>query len=84
MLANPRNLPAFTVGTNNATSVNITWESPATESRETLVTVDFIPKGKATEIVVTHERLPESARPSHSNGWTSAIEKLAIFVEARS
>ncbi|MBC8026324.1 MAG: SRPBCC domain-containing protein [Steroidobacteraceae bacterium] len=61
-----------------------TWESPATESRETLVTVDFIPKGKATEIVVTHEQLPDSARPSHSNGWTSATEKLAHFVEARS
>ena len=61
-----------------------TWESPPTEHCETLVTVDFIPKGKATEIVVTHELLPESARPSHANGWTSAIEKLAHFVEARS
>jgi hypothetical protein len=47
------------------------------------VTVDFIPRGKATEIVVTHEQLPESQLPSHSNGWTSAIEKLAQFVEAR-
>jgi uncharacterized protein YndB with AHSA1/START domain len=60
-----------------------TWESPPTENRETLVTVDFIPRGKATEVVVTHERLSESARPSHSNGWTSAIEKFAQFVEAR-
>jgi uncharacterized protein YndB with AHSA1/START domain len=59
-----------------------TWESPPTENRETLVTVDFIPKGKATEIVVTHELLPESARPSHANGWTSGIEKLAQFIEA--
>jgi len=60
-----------------------TWESPPTDNRETLVTVDFIPKGKSTEIVVTHEQLPESALPSHANGWTSAIEKLAQFVEAR-
>jgi uncharacterized protein YndB with AHSA1/START domain len=60
-----------------------TWVSPPTEDRETLVTVDFIPRGKATEIVVTHEQLPESARPSHANGWTSGIEKLAHFVEAR-
>jgi uncharacterized protein YndB with AHSA1/START domain len=60
-----------------------TWESPPTDNRETLVTVDFIPKGKSTEIVVTHERLPESALPSHANGWTSAMEKLAQFFEAR-
>jgi uncharacterized protein YndB with AHSA1/START domain len=60
-----------------------TWQSPATEDRETLVTVDFIPRGKATELVVTHEQLPESARPSHENGWTSGIGKLAQFVEAR-
>jgi uncharacterized protein YndB with AHSA1/START domain len=58
-----------------------TWESPPTDNRETLVTVDFIPKGKSTEVVVTHERLPESALPSHSNGWTSAMEKLAQFAE---
>ena len=61
-----------------------TWQSPPTDNRETLVTVDFIPRGKATEIVVTHELLPESARPSHANGWTSGIEKLAQFAEARS
>jgi uncharacterized protein YndB with AHSA1/START domain len=60
-----------------------TWESPPTDNRETLVTVDFIPKGKSTEVVVTHEQLPESALPSHANGWTSAIEKLAQFAEAQ-
>lgn len=60
-----------------------TWESPPTDNRETLVTVDFNPKGTATEIVVTHELLPESARPAHSKGWTSALEKLGHFGEAR-
>jgi uncharacterized protein YndB with AHSA1/START domain len=60
-----------------------TWESPPTEGCETLVTVDFIAKGRSTEVIVTHERLPESARPSHANGWTSGIEKLAQFIETR-
>lgn len=60
-----------------------TWESPSTDYRESLVTVDFIPRGKATEIVVTHEQLPESVRPEHANGWTGAFEKLAQLVEAR-
>lgn len=53
-----------------------TWASPATEQLDTLVTVDFIAVGKKTEIVVTHEQLPESAMPSHSRGWTSGLEHL--------
>ncbi|MEJ0084284.1 MAG: SRPBCC domain-containing protein [Pseudomonadota bacterium] len=53
-----------------------TWASPGTELRDTLVTVDFVPAGKRTEIIVTHEQLPESARPSHSNGWTSGLQHL--------
>ena len=53
-----------------------TWISRGTEQKETLVTVDFIARGKGTEVVVTHEHLPESARPSHTNGWTSGLERL--------
>jgi uncharacterized protein YndB with AHSA1/START domain len=53
-----------------------TWASPGTEQRDTLVTVDFIASGKRTEVVVTHEQLPESARPSHTNGWTSGLQHL--------
>jgi uncharacterized protein YndB with AHSA1/START domain len=54
-----------------------TWISPPTENRETLVTVDFIPRGDRTEVVVTHEQLPASAQPAHSNGWTGALERLS-------
>ena len=53
-----------------------TWISRGTEQRETLVTVDFIARGERTEVVVTHEQLPESAQPSHANGWTSGLERL--------
>ena len=53
-----------------------TWASPGTELRDTLVTVDFIPVGSRTEVIVTHEQLPESARPSHANGWTSGLLHL--------
>lgn len=53
-----------------------TWHSPGTEQKETLVTVDFVPLDKRTEVVVTHEQLPESAMPSHRNGWTSGLEHL--------
>jgi uncharacterized protein YndB with AHSA1/START domain len=53
-----------------------TWHSPGTDEMETLVTVDFLRAGKSTEVVVTHEQLPESARPSHANGWTSGLQHL--------
>lgn len=54
-----------------------TWISNATEGRETLVTVDFLPRGDLTEVVVTHERLPRGAGDSHTEGWTSALARLA-------
>jgi uncharacterized protein YndB with AHSA1/START domain len=53
-----------------------TWRSPHTGPNETLVTVDFVQAAKGTEVVVTHELLPEDARPAHSRGWTSGLEHL--------
>jgi len=53
-----------------------TWHSPNTGDNETLVTVDFVAAGERTEVVVTHELLPEAAKPSHSRGWTSGLEHL--------
>jgi uncharacterized protein YndB with AHSA1/START domain len=53
-----------------------TWISRGTEQRESLVTVDFIARGAATEVVVTHEQLPEGAAPSHTEGWTAALTRL--------
>ena len=32
--------------------------------------------GKGTEVIVTHEKLPEEARASHTRGWTSGLEHL--------
>ena len=58
-----------------------TWESAAKGPGigETLVTVEFLAKGKATEIVVTHERLPDSERESHRDGWTSGLGKFEEY-----
>ena len=53
-----------------------TWVSPHTGERDTLVTVDFLPRDKRTEVVVTHEQLPEEKREAHNGGWTRALEKL--------
>lgn len=62
-----------------------TWISPATEQRESLVTVDIIAGVGFTEVVVTHEQLPsESAAPSHTEGWSDALGLLAERVSASS
>jgi uncharacterized protein YndB with AHSA1/START domain len=58
-----------------------TWISRGTEHRESLVTVDFIARGAATEVVVTHEQLPEGAAPSHAEGWTGALARLKTACE---
>jgi uncharacterized protein YndB with AHSA1/START domain len=56
-----------------------TWMSKATGGYESIVTVDFLPAGGLTEVVVTHEQLPGGARESHTEGWTSALERLAAM-----
>jgi uncharacterized protein YndB with AHSA1/START domain len=54
-----------------------TWNSVHAGHNDSLVTVDFRPAGKATEIIITHERLPEAARAGHTGGWTEILESLA-------
>jgi uncharacterized protein YndB with AHSA1/START domain len=61
-----------------------TWESPHTGGRATLVTVDFVARDARTEIIITHEQLPEEKMQGHTNGWTSALEKLEGKYGARS
>jgi uncharacterized protein YndB with AHSA1/START domain len=54
-----------------------TWNSPYAGKHGSLVTVDFNAKGRATEIVITHERLPsEEMVKAHSGGWTSILERI--------
>jgi uncharacterized protein YndB with AHSA1/START domain len=57
------------------------------ESGDTLVTVEFLDRGAQTEIVLTHEQLPnEAARADHAGGWEGcfdAIARLLASFEAR-
>ena len=44
---------------------------------ETLVTVNFIDKGGATEVVLTHEQFPdEHMRDEHQQGWDGCLDGL--------
>lgn len=60
-----------------------TWISDATHHAETLVTVDFHASVDGTEIVLTHERMPDhEAGLSHVHGWTAAFELLEELLSA--
>ncbi len=54
-----------------------TWSSPATQQTDSLVTVEFNATPHGTELVLTHQKLPDlAALPSHNAGWTSALALL--------
>lgn len=60
-----------------------TWESSHMDVGETLVTVEFLEQGEATELVLTHERFPHAeAASEHTKGWTGCIEGLSRLVES--
>lgn len=51
-----------------------TWNSPYALQNDSLVTVEFRPSGKATEIVLTHEGLPsQKAVDGHTKGWSDIL-----------
>lgn len=59
-----------------------TWHSDATRHTETLVTVEFIAARDSTEIVLTHERLPDhDSAQGHTRGWTRGLELLAAHLK---
>ncbi|MEO8035388.1 MAG: SRPBCC domain-containing protein [Acidobacteriota bacterium] len=59
-----------------------TWEDPAENVRDTVVTVDLIDRGEHTEVVLTHELLPIERRESHDHGWNALLAKLATTIES--
>jgi uncharacterized protein YndB with AHSA1/START domain len=55
-----------------------TWIGPLTNNVNTLVTIELIPHGDETELVLTHERLPTMAiREGHTKGWGNILDHLA-------
>lgn len=57
------------------------WTSDATHHTETLVTVEFNIAGAGTEIVLTHERMPDhEAGKAHAQGWAQGFELLENLV----
>ena len=58
-----------------------TWIGPLTNNVTTLVTVELIPRGDETDLVLTHERLPTQAiHEGHTKGWGNILDHLADAV----
>jgi uncharacterized protein YndB with AHSA1/START domain len=56
-----------------------TWSSPATQFRDSVVTVTFQPSSNRATVVEIHQvGLPdEQASASHHGGWTDSLRELA-------
>jgi uncharacterized protein YndB with AHSA1/START domain len=54
-----------------------TWQSPYTGPTPSVVTVELRPDGDQTELILTHERLPEDQVESHRGGWGQILDNLA-------
>lgn len=63
-----------------------TWNSPYAGQGDSLVTVEFRPARGATEIVLTHERLPSAEMAkAHEGGWSEILDIVTkLYSEARS
>ncbi len=54
-----------------------TWSWESGMATDTLVTVEFREVGGATEVELTHERLPsEEVRAEHDKGWIGCMSRL--------
>jgi uncharacterized protein YndB with AHSA1/START domain len=57
----------------------MTWISvggPRDDGHESLLTLEFLDRGGATELKLTHERLPTASKDSYDSGWTAMIADL--------
>jgi uncharacterized protein YndB with AHSA1/START domain len=52
------------------------------EGKTSLITVEFLKRGKQTEFVMTHTRFATvESRDGHAQGWDRGVESFAKFVE---
>ncbi len=55
----------------------LTWFSPSTDNKESLVTVLFEAKPGGTRIILTHDRLPADMQGGFDKGWRELLVNLA-------
>jgi uncharacterized protein YndB with AHSA1/START domain len=62
--------------------LSFTWISAATDLRPTVVTVELHERAGATELVLTHRRLPPERIEAHRQGWTDIVRLLEAELAA--
>lgn len=60
-----------------------TWRSPYTGDQPSVVTVVLLRRTDGTELLLTHERLPEDAAASHGQGWGRMLERLMAHLQPK-
>jgi uncharacterized protein YndB with AHSA1/START domain len=59
-----------------------TWHLEGTSAAPERVSVSFEPRGEATEVIVTHERIPNKAlRDQHEYGWLGCLDGLETYMK---
>ena len=58
------------------------WEAPDRHAGlKTEVSILFLPRNPGTEVVVTHDRLPDGpAEGRYTEGWTAQLARLAEYL----
>ena len=58
-----------------------TWAGAENPADVTLVTVEFLPHGDESELVLTHERFTkDDLAQRYENGWNTIAEKFAVYL----
>ena len=58
-----------------------TWQIEESSGSSELVTVCFEPRDGATEVIVTHTRIPDrTSRDRHEQGWLGCLDGLAEYL----
>lgn len=53
------------------------WEADSKMGVDSVVTVEFFEQGENTEIILTHELLPDEERKNaHEGGWNKCLDQL--------
>jgi uncharacterized protein YndB with AHSA1/START domain len=63
-------------------SLAFTWSSPYTGPEPSVVRVVLTPSDGGTQMVLTHDRLPEAAAESHAGGWGTMLGRLEAAMAA--
>ena len=65
------------------TRLSFTWISVHTDLRPSVVTIELAERGIATELTLTHRRLPANQVDAHRKGWTEIVRKLGATLGKR-